>query len=299
MEAQIAVVIGTYNRREQLKECINSIIYNCENKARIYVTDAGSTDGTIDLLDELEKQCKIVAIRKGMKLGQAAAYNEVFRLIREKYTCWLSDDNILVGKGLLDAVKVMECNASIGMIGLKVRDVKGPFKNAPYIGGISEGILNVNQGVLKTKLLLDIGGFNIDLKDYGIDQALTAEVLCRGYQVAYTKKISVFHQRNWSDDLHSPDNAWIHDRLKHAKILFSERYGSSNCSKNWLKQQGLVILNKIAKHQRRGINVQKYRFFRTLGNILKSDTISLLDPIISLGSTCHLYQKLPKRRLNF
>ena len=75
------------------------------------------------------------------------------------------------------------------MVGLKVRDVGGPSVAAPYIGGISPiGILNVNQGLLRTDFLRKVGSFSETFGFYGIDPGLTAMVLYSGHDVVYTKK---------------------------------------------------------------------------------------------------------------
>ena len=43
----ISVVVGTLNRIDLLRNCIESIV-RTSIPVKIYVTDAGSTDGTID-----------------------------------------------------------------------------------------------------------------------------------------------------------------------------------------------------------------------------------------------------------
>ena len=49
----LSVVVGTYNRFEQLRQCIESIFNETSNEVKVYVTDAGSTDGTIKYLESI------------------------------------------------------------------------------------------------------------------------------------------------------------------------------------------------------------------------------------------------------
>src|SRR3990170_2494249 len=102
----LSVVVGTLNRLDRLRCCIESIVQNTSVPTRVYVTDAGSTDGTAEYLRGIEADNIRVTLR-GKKLGQAKAYNEIFADIRTPYTCWLSDDNIVVNGGLDKAVGIL------------------------------------------------------------------------------------------------------------------------------------------------------------------------------------------------
>ena len=97
------------------------------------------------------------------------------------------------------AIKILERDNHIGMVGLKMKDTMGSGKDLPYMGGISAyGILNCNHGVLPYDLLKSIGFFNENYRSYMIDPDLTASVLCTGKKVVMTKRISVLHHRGWN-----------------------------------------------------------------------------------------------------
>ena len=67
---------------------------------------------------------------------------KVFEMVDTPYVCWLSDDNVVVNGGLDNALKILTRDPKIGMVALKIKDIQGPFIEAPYIGGISSiGIL--------------------------------------------------------------------------------------------------------------------------------------------------------------
>lgn len=219
-QIKLSVVIGTYNRLDQLKQAISSILEQTNTPVKIYITDAGSTDGTIEYLKEIASE-NIVPIFQGEKLGQALAYNQVFKVIESPYVCWLSDDNVVVNKGLDLAVEILADNPEIGMVALKTQDQQGPFKEAPYIGGVSViGILNVNQGVLRTNVLKQVGGFSETFRDYGIDPDLTAKVLFSGHDIVYTKAIAIHHYRNWGEDPNSVE----YKQLMEKQIKYKQLY---------------------------------------------------------------------------
>lgn len=223
--AKLSIVLGTYNRLDQLKRCVESILAETRIPIRLYITDAGSTDGTIDYLHSIRSDV-IEPIFVGVKLGQARAYNQIFQHIATPYVCWLSDDNVVVNRGLDTAVSILEGDVTIGMVGLKTKDLRGPFSHMPYIGGISSiGILNVNQGVLPSVLLKDLKGFSESFSSYGIDPDLTARVLYAGYDVVYTREITLNHYRNWSDDPQTPEYQEHARKLEKYQTLYEAKYG--------------------------------------------------------------------------
>jgi len=290
----LSVVIGTYNRIDVIKKCINSILCNDNIKIKIYITDAGSSDGTVNYLHEIESDDIIVTYHQH-KLGQARAYNEIFEKIVTPYVCWMSDDNVVVNSGLETAVNILERNKHIGMVGLKVKDVQGPFSSEPYIGGISEaGILNVNQGVLRTKLLQELGGFSEEFMDYGIDPDLTAKVLYSGCGIVYTKKISILHFRNWGDD-----DALVcqYEKQDKYKELYRRKYvnsGNSLSINGYCRQIMLAVVRIMVLTAKLANGKKKPSWIRNAYNIASCKYVSWLDPVYSIGKDYHLLQRCVK-----
>jgi GT2 family glycosyltransferase len=119
-KVDLGIVIGTFNRLALLRKCLDALIGKVRIPHEIIVVDAGSTDGTQEYL---EHQQGIRVIEDGQLIGQAQSLNRVFKTLKSKYVCWLSDDNIIQG-GMLDvAVNILKRNPDIGLVGLKVRDI--------------------------------------------------------------------------------------------------------------------------------------------------------------------------------
>lgn len=220
---KLSVVIGTCNRLALLKQCLGSIFNETANSVKIYVTDAGSTDGTIEYLKSIASD-NVIPILVGKKIGQAKALNDVFKIVDTPYVCWLSDDNLIVN-GMLDtAIRILERNPDIGMVSLKVKDVVGQYIDIEYIGGIwHSGILNCNQGMLPTSVIKKVGGFDEKFRDYGIDADLTTKVLLSGYKVVFTRRVAIHHYRDHASD------SWINaeernKRTQAARILYNHKY---------------------------------------------------------------------------
>ncbi|WP_347259072.1 glycosyltransferase [Methylocaldum sp.] len=294
----LSVVVGTLNRLDRLRECIDSI-RDASIPIKIYVTDAGSTDGTIEYLRKIESDCISVTLHQ-KKLGQAKAYNEIFAKISTPYVCWLSDDNVIVDHGLEKAVRILDANPLVGMVGLKVKDVQGPFSGEPYIGGISEtGILNVNQGVLRTEILQALGGFNEEFMDYGIDPDLTARVLYAGHDIVYTKDVAVLHWRDWGESEVLRAQMAKQERYK---ALYRKKYcrDESNGYPGRLRFRVVGAIKRVLTKSSRLLGSDRAeRWARDWYNVILGQYISLLDPIRSMGEEFHLLQRCDRETVKY
>jgi GT2 family glycosyltransferase len=292
----LSVVVGTYNRLEQVRRCIDSIFEQTSASVRVYVTDAGSTDGTIDYLRSLHSE-RLIPVLEGARLGQARAYNRVFEIVDTPYVAWLSDDNVVVNGGLDTAVHVLSAEPRIGMVGLKVRDMLGRFTDAPYIGGISAiGVLNVNQGVLRTDVLRRVGYFSETFRFYGIDPDLTAKVLLAGSDIVYTRQVAIHHYRAWADDAAERDHR---GGLQEQSLnLYMRKYGQFRDVNLYAKAKHRLWLLMQA---RLGVHTNSDRYVlgqivRDWRNILLGRYVSLLDPLWSWNKPYHLRQSYPASR---
>lgn len=91
----IGVGILSYNRKESLKRLVRSIVqYTNLDRTTIFISDDGSTDRpTLDYLDEIAKNHRIIIIRNKENVGVAANSNRLLRcLFRFKYGLLLNDD---------------------------------------------------------------------------------------------------------------------------------------------------------------------------------------------------------------
>jgi GT2 family glycosyltransferase len=266
---------------------------------KLYVTDAGSTDGTIEYLQSVAGD-QVEPIFVGAKLGQARAYNDVFKRVQSPYVCWISDDNMIVNRGLDLAADILDQESKVGMVGLKVKDLQGPFVKAPYIGGVSKlGILNVNQGMLRTKVLADVAYFSERFRDYGIDPDLTAKVLLAGHDIVFTKPVTIHHSRLWEIDPSKPEYAAIHKKQEVAKELYLNKYaGVFPPAPLYLAKRASWKALRTLLGSNYSINSHK-RFLRLLprdwNNLMSTRCISLLDPLYHRGKAYHFRQFAPAK----
>lgn len=91
-----AVSICTYNRSKQLGEVIAGVLSTVPNGTDVFVCDDGSTDDTIDVVENLGKP---VHYYRGPNLGVGANKNRALYLMKNHhFSCILEDDLVPVEK---------------------------------------------------------------------------------------------------------------------------------------------------------------------------------------------------------
>lgn len=298
MEITLSILIGTMNRLPTLKKTLEALSGKVRIPHEIIVVDAGSTDGTLEYLRGLKG---ITLVEDGQPIGQAKSLNKIIKNLNSRYMCWLSDDNVVVD-GMLDvAVDILMDDMEIGMVSLKVKDVTGAMTDLPYIGGIWSGILNCNQGMLATNLMKEIGGFDENFRDYGIDIDLTTQVLMAGYKVVFTKDIAIHHYRDHET------NTWINTeerrlRLQEAQIKYEIKYPFLKIEDDHLLRFYLAIRNRllsVSMHlyklaKRLSIDVEYTSSIneRDWSNLFSSRFISINDFRLGKNEPYYLVQKI-------
>ena len=72
-DSSVIVVMSTYNGEKHLREQIDSILAQDRQPVSLLVRDDGSTDGTVQILEEYEKQGALELIR-GENLGVVGSF---------------------------------------------------------------------------------------------------------------------------------------------------------------------------------------------------------------------------------
>jgi GT2 family glycosyltransferase len=300
MTAKLSVVVGTYNRLSQIQRCVNSVFRETTIPVMVYVTDAGSTDGTVEYL-KANASDRLKPMLVGQRLGQARAYNNVFDIVETEFVCWLSDDNELVNGALDVAIRALERDRRLGMVGLKTKDVEGPFVDFPYIGGISSiGILNINQGVLPTAVLRQVGGFSEAFRDYGIDPDLTAKILFSGYDLALTRSVGLLHYRNWETDPSSAMYAKLSKLQEQYQRKYKLKYQDfARGGASWYLKKAFWRLLQKALAARANVNAPNTllgRLPRDWNNIFAGRYVNLLEALMDREEAIYLRQHCPRTR---
>ncbi|MBI4539322.1 MAG: glycosyltransferase [Gemmatimonadetes bacterium] len=294
----LAILVATYNRLELLKRTLASIRGGARCSHEVFVIDGGSSDGTIEYL---RSHGGATPVFQGRLLGTARCYNEVWRRVRSKYTCWLSDDTEVTPGSLDLAVSILESDPAIGMVGLKMKDTVGWGSGREYMGAVSAfGILNCNHGVLRQDLLAAVGYFNEAYRSYTIDPDLTASVLCTGKWVVMTKRIAVLHHRGWEGNGRAESVSAREATLARNLGIYREKFRfladgvSRSALRDGLKARTGRIVGRVLF---KGVEPRGVRFGlnrRDWYNITYGRFIRLTDSLENRGRPYHLVQRMPR-----
>lgn len=113
----VSVAVITYNQKNYLRECIESILAQDYQNIEIVVADDGSTDGTQTMLLEYEEKYPNKFILKLSKKNQGITANSNLAhfACNGKYIAWMGGDDLMFSCKISTQVDMMErnCNAVI------------------------------------------------------------------------------------------------------------------------------------------------------------------------------------------
>lgn len=97
MNDKVSILIPTYNRKNFIKEAIESCLEQTHKNFEIIIYDDGSTDGTKSLVKNyIDKHGnKIKYIREDNNKGTGYARNRLLKEMSGNYGCWLDSDDFM------------------------------------------------------------------------------------------------------------------------------------------------------------------------------------------------------------
>jgi glycosyltransferase involved in cell wall biosynthesis len=113
----ISVLISCYNHEKYVEETIQSIWEQSLESMEIIAIDDGSSDGTYEVLQELQKRSPIkMYIEKHENMGLVRTLNKALRLARGKYISFMASDDKFCQNAINPLLKELEKNNSIKLV---------------------------------------------------------------------------------------------------------------------------------------------------------------------------------------
>lgn len=108
----VSVAIITYNQKEFLVECIESVLAQDYDNLEIVIADDGSTDGTQEILKEYEKKYpgKFILRLAEKNEGITKNSNRAYFSCSGKYIAWMGGDDLMSPGKIRKQVEFMEAN---------------------------------------------------------------------------------------------------------------------------------------------------------------------------------------------
>lgn len=105
---KVSVIIPVYNTEDYLEECLDSIINQTLKDIEIICVNDGSTDNSLNILNEYAKKDNRINIISQENQGQAVARNNGMKYIKGEYFCFMDADDLLDLNTLEECLKVSE-----------------------------------------------------------------------------------------------------------------------------------------------------------------------------------------------
>jgi len=124
---ELSIIIVTWNTKEFLNKCLDSIYKNRGNlELEILVVDNASADGTIDMLKKYWPKIKLIANK--INLGFAAANNQAIKQATGRYILLLNPDTEIKNDALTKAIHFFRQHEQIGVLGVKLLNSDGSLQ---------------------------------------------------------------------------------------------------------------------------------------------------------------------------
>jgi GT2 family glycosyltransferase len=219
----VTVVVVTWNRRELLRACLQSLAIQQHESYDVVVVDNGSTDGSVEAVKEIRDTFPVplTLITNAQNRGFCAANNQGIAATQSEFVALLNNDAEAEPGWLAALEAVMRASKDIGMAASKVlvwEDPKRIDKVGHLIfpdgqnrgrgtGQIDRGQYDQVEEVLwpdgcaamyRRAMLDEIGGFDEDFFAYADDAELGLRGRIAGWRCLYAPGAVVRHHRGAS-----------------------------------------------------------------------------------------------------
>ncbi len=245
----LAVIIVSYNTKQLLDDCLNSVYKADHPKAgvEVIVVDNNSQDGSVEMVEKKYPQVKLIKNKKNT--GFAFPNNQGVAISNAAYLLFLNSDTVIKKFSLVKPLKYLKTHPGVGATTIKLflkdgtldydnhRGQPTPwtaiskfsgladlFPNSTFFNNYHLGRKNLNKIhqipvtagsflMVPTKVFKEVGGWDESYFFYGEDIDLCFRVNEAGYKIIYYPKTQTLHLRGASSGL----------RKENAKTASSDR----------------------------------------------------------------------------
>jgi len=191
MSVDISIVIVSYNVREYLRNCLDSIIrHSSPLSVEIVVVDNRSEDGSVEMVRREFPSVKLIA--NDENYGFARGNNQGVRESKGRYVLLLNPDTLLWGDTLWVTHDYMEKHPEVGCVGIKTYTASGSiFPNGssfPASWKVMAKFLMIKQVLPNRWIRLHFSGSVGKLFSYYADREMEREVDMVGGFFMYVRR---------------------------------------------------------------------------------------------------------------
>jgi len=210
----VSVIILSYNSREDLEECIPSLLFQTYSNFEIIIVDNASTDGSEEFIRVNYPEIKVV--QTGKNLGYPAGNNAGFEVAEGEYIVVVNPDTVADPKWLAELIKPLEKDPTITATTSKIliyyhKDRINTCSNTnhhtglTFCRGLNKSVDEFNslQAVssvsgcsfaIRRDVLNYINGFDPDFFLYQEDADLSWRIRFSGGKIVYVPESVIYHK---------------------------------------------------------------------------------------------------------
>jgi GT2 family glycosyltransferase len=185
----VAIIIVSWNVRKYLVDCLRSVAADLREsrlRGEIWVVDNASTDGTVELLEDLFSQVHVIANQTNVGFG--AANNQGMRAAaayHPRYYFFLNPDTIVRHGAIGRLVKCLDERPKGGMAGARLTYGDGRFQHSafsfPGLGQLVFDLYNMPARLYESRLngRYPRHYYHSDRSPFAIDHPLGATMMVR------------------------------------------------------------------------------------------------------------------------
>ncbi len=203
MEGSISIIIPTLNRREMLKEALDSIQSQTQPCLEVIVIDAGH-DGS----DELAKSYPFVRYYRQQTKGLTSARNEALQYARGDYVGMLDSDDYYAPQFLERCSAILDSRPGVavayarGFTILAKGEILGELlQGHKPPGDTLRGLLHDNFVIaslclMRRSMLQEVGGYDESIRHWGDDYDLILRIVLQGGGVEHVPAPLAYRRRH-------------------------------------------------------------------------------------------------------
>jgi GT2 family glycosyltransferase len=224
----VSIVILAWNNKQDLQNCIKSILNTYKEYFQLIIVDNASTDNTTEYLAQIKQdwdftQSELNIIPNSSNLGYASGNNTALEYIKGQYTLWLNQDIVVQKHSIEQLIQYLDKNLDYAMVAPQLQYPDGSIQKScrklPTLGHILNSILkwkwddkfDYNQSqdceqpmasaiMIRSNIMQELEGFDVH-PDYWLffnDVDLSKKLQSRDYKTYYLAEARMYHNHGAS-----------------------------------------------------------------------------------------------------
>ena len=268
----VTVIIPSYNRRHDLRRCVDSVLVQESVSIEIVIVDDCSEDDTVAFLKSNYSSVRLISCSH--RFGPSHLRNLGVKAAKGVFVLFLDSDVVLPGKDIVKKmVKIMSENPNIGELGGEIPVYRGIMdqaigKRRDFFGKNHDVISKMGTRsnyrlkdctylatcncMVRKSVALEVGGFDPYYKFGGEDTDFGYRILCKGCSNQVCFAVGVQHHRSvhgrYPDETLRYHQTRVRFNLKHyslTKNLFIASVDFMNAVFFYLLLAPKIIFKKI------------------------------------------------------